>query len=539
MGGAKIEQKISFEGPEMSFSREIHDKAGKTYGFLIYSDVRIGIPKVYVEDSSIASVRVTDANDNRGYYCNITGLKEGETTLIAEMGGAKIEQKISFEGPEMSFSREIHDKAGKTYGFLIYSDVRIGIPKVYVEDSSIASVRVTDANDNRGYYCNITGLKEGETTLIAEMGGAKIEQKISFEGPEMSFSREIHDKAGKTYGFLIYSDVRIGIPKVYVEDSSIASVRVTDANDNRGYYCNITGLKEGETTLIAEMGGAKIEQKISFEGVGMSFSRTLNGEYGTTYGFLVLSDDRNGVLNLYTENENIANVRVVDPNDERGYYCEIDLLNEGVTTIIAEKDELTISMEVVVEKPAVIFSREVRGIVGETYGFLMYTDDRNEAPSICVEDSSIADVQIVDPNDQRGYYCEVTGLKDGSTYIIAEKNDKQYKMSVVFTDKGPSRGIDVSRYQLNINWSKVKNNGIEFAFIRAGGRYGASGSIYKDSYFEQNMRGAINAGIDVGVYFFTQAINESEAREEARYVCNLAKNYKVTYPIVIDTETLR
>ena len=286
------------------------------------------------------------------------------------------------------------------------------------------------------------------------------------------------------------------------------------------------------------MGGAKIEQKISFEGVGMSFSRTLNGEYGTTYGFLVLSDDRNGVLNLYTENENIANVRVVDPNDERGYYCEIDLLNEGVTTIIAEKDELTISMEVVVEKPAVIFSREVRGIVGETYGFLMYTDDRNEAPSICVEDSSIADVQIVDPNDQRGYYCEVTGLKDGSTYIIAEKNDKQYKMSVVFTDKGPSRGIDVSRYQLNINWSKVKNNGIEFAFIRAGGRYGASGSIYKDSYFEQNMRGAINAGIDVGVYFFTQAINESEAREEARYVCNLAKNYKVTYPIVIDTEYL-
>lgn len=99
-----------------------------------------------------------------------------------------------------------------------------------------------------------------------------------------------------------------------------------------------------------------------------------------------------------------------------------------------------------------------------------------------------------------------------------------------------NKGIDVSVFQGNIDWSRVKNAGITFAFIRAGGRYTSAGTIFNDSQFEANMKGATLNDIPVGAYFFTAAINESEAIEEAQYLINRVKNYNVSLPLVIDTE---
>lgn len=102
----------------------------------------------------------------------------------------------------------------------------------------------------------------------------------------------------------------------------------------------------------------------------------------------------------------------------------------------------------------------------------------------------------------------------------------------------PYKGIDVSAFQNTIDWAKVKESGIEFAFIRAGGRYGMSGKFYDDAQFDANMKGANANGIHTGVYFFSQAVTEAEAVEEADYTINKAKAYKVDCPIVIDTESL-
>ncbi|MDD6236487.1 MAG: GH25 family lysozyme [Clostridiales bacterium] len=110
-------------------------------------------------------------------------------------------------------------------------------------------------------------------------------------------------------------------------------------------------------------------------------------------------------------------------------------------------------------------------------------------------------------------------------------------------------GIDVSKYQGDIDWNKVKNDGVEFAIIRIGYRgYGSAGTIAKDPKFLQNIINATNVGIDCGLYFFTQAINKAEAEEEAVKVVewiNEAKQNtawtaagkkKLTYPIYFDTE---
>jgi len=97
-------------------------------------------------------------------------------------------------------------------------------------------------------------------------------------------------------------------------------------------------------------------------------------------------------------------------------------------------------------------------------------------------------------------------------------------------------GIDVSKWNKEIDWEQVRKEGVEFAIIRAGYRGSSSGSLIVDPYFEQNIKGALDNGIDVGIYFFTQALNEREAVEEASIVLSLIKGYKITYPVFIDTE---
>lgn len=98
-------------------------------------------------------------------------------------------------------------------------------------------------------------------------------------------------------------------------------------------------------------------------------------------------------------------------------------------------------------------------------------------------------------------------------------------------------GIDVSVFQGDIDWNAVKNDGIDFAILRVGYRgYGSKGIMEIDENFYKNYNGAINAGLDVGVYFYSQAVNADEAREEARYVLDAVEDCVLTYPIVYDWE---
>lgn len=97
-------------------------------------------------------------------------------------------------------------------------------------------------------------------------------------------------------------------------------------------------------------------------------------------------------------------------------------------------------------------------------------------------------------------------------------------------------GIDVSYYQGEIDWQAVAGAGVEFAMIRLGYRGYSQGSIQMDSYFERNIQGALDAGIEVGVYFFSQATSVWEAEEEAEFVLDTIKNYDVTYPVAFDWE---
>lgn len=97
-------------------------------------------------------------------------------------------------------------------------------------------------------------------------------------------------------------------------------------------------------------------------------------------------------------------------------------------------------------------------------------------------------------------------------------------------------GIDVSYYQGDIDWEQVAGAGVEFAMIRVGYRGYGSGKLVEDEKFVDNIEGALSAGLDVGVYFFSQALNVEEALEEADFMLERIAPYDITMPVVFDWE---
>ena len=128
-------------------------------------------------------------------------------------------------------------------------------------------------------------------------------------------------------------------------------------------------------------------------------------------------------------------------------------------------------------------------------------------------------------------------LADLNTTDKFYKEEKtEDKPSSEVSVKSGSVGVDVSKWNGSINWKQVAASGVSFAIIRCGYRGSATGALVQDPTFATNIKGAKAAGLKVGVYFFTQAVNEVEAVEEASMVVELIKNYGVSYPVFIDTE---
>jgi len=170
---------------------------------------------------------------------------------------------------------------------------------------------------------------------------------------------------------------------------------------------------------------------------------------------------------------------------------------------------------------------------------------KTEIADNAVNDSS---VMVEDPEADRHLYLRedsddtmniLNGRRLKSTGQSANPyTGIKYAHSDAFAGMNIYNGIDVSYYQSTIDWNKVKADGIEFVFVRVGYRgYGAAGTLAADICFEKHVEGALAAGLKVGLYYYTEAINTSEAKEEAQYCIEKAKNYDITLPIVYDYET--
>lgn len=160
----------------------------------------------------------------------------------------------------------------------------------------------------------------------------------------------------------------------------------------------------------------------------------------------------------------------------------------------------------------------------------------NEQPSGISEDpvvtkppEFIEDMNgVVIPN-----YDVETAQYDPALFSADENGRMVYADSSITT----LTGVDVSSHQKKIDWKKVAADGIDFAILRAAYRgYGSKGLLVEDERFKENIKGALAAGLDVGVYVFSQAVTEQEAVEEAEFVLDLIKGYELKYPVVFDWE---
>lgn len=126
----------------------------------------------------------------------------------------------------------------------------------------------------------------------------------------------------------------------------------------------------------------------------------------------------------------------------------------------------------------------------------------------------------------------------GPKYTIAQAKKKLIHQKKFKSKYKKVYGIDVSRWDEDVDWKKVKKSGVEFAIIQIGYRGKTDGKLMMDSHFKENIQGAYDVGIDIGIYYVTQALNTKEARGEANYCIKHLEAYKqwLSYPVFIDIE---
>lgn len=170
------------------------------------------------------------------------------------------------------------------------------------------------------------------------------------------------------------------------------------------------------------------------------------------------------------------------------------------------------------------------GILKVMFRFLSPKQEEETTTAIEVvdEDASAEKEDAEDPQSEENLVSEETGAETEITKILVAENTAE-------TD-AITMGIDVSKFQGTIDWKMVADAGIDFAMIRVGYRTQSSGEIMEDTNARYNMQEATANGLKIGAYFFSTAISDAEAREEAKWVADYISQYQITYPVAYNCE---
>ena len=226
---------------------------------------------------------------------------------------------------------------------------------------------------------------------------------------------------------------------------------------------------------------------------------------------------------------------------------KVTALKDGTATITAKAGEKTATCKVTVGKKYDP-KTDTTKLLKDKGGNQMYILVNGQYVEAKVADYYKSNVTFYKKETVTKYVYTGWQNLDGKTYYFDKNGNKVTGQQVIqgakynFNSDGTLNngsgvlGIDVSTHNGNIDWNKVKSSGVSYVIIRTGYRGSTQGSLVEDNKFRQNIKGATNAGLKVGVYFFSQAINEVEAVEEASMVLSQIKGYKLAYPVFIDVE---
>ena len=161
---------------------------------------------------------------------------------------------------------------------------------------------------------------------------------------------------------------------------------------------------------------------------------------------------------------------------------------------------------------------------GETYREAVYADYYTSTQFFIKGEAKYTGWQTL---DGKVYFFDAAGRKVTGEQVIQGAKYNFASDGSLVTGSG-TMGIDVSKWNGNIDWNAVKNSGVSYVIIRCGYRGSSQGALIEDPKFRANIQGATAAGLKVGVYFFTQAVDEVEAIEEASMVLDMVRNYRIS-----------
>lgn len=348
----------------------------------------------------------------------------------------------------------------------------------------------------------------------------------------------------------------------YEDDNQDGEVVITDLNE--GTYTLVAKAYEGfalpdaaEVSLVKYTVIENILESVVYEDESTIKEDPENGrddepedEPVTPNGSIVItppsySDDNNGVVShIKTQNDSYV---YETKNVSTAIFSDSDIASyEKAACFIENNDEIKEFEGLVKERTTVSVTDGDKSVIST---FLVKSDKKQESQTTAeketqtASDGKLYDVYTLSPvlvkeygdgwhniGGNRYYYRgsqRVTGWQniDGLQYYF-DGNGKLSSCTM----------IDVSTYNGDIDWNAVKAAGVDYAIIRVGYRGYGTARLVQDRRFEQNMRGAINAGIHVGAYIVTQAVNTEEAVEEASFIVEKCRGYNVTLPLAIDVE---
>ncbi len=526
-GGSNVEEVLPPENQEIKDEKkEIKLNADKTTIVVTktFTLKLINTTKNPVWSTSNKKVATVDKNGK------VTGIKAGTVTITAKLNNIKYNCKVKVEKPVINYTKRTIQKGYK------YVMRFTGTTLKPTWTSSNKSVATIDKNGK------IIAKKKGTTKIKGSVGGKSYYCTVKVEDPSLNVKSKLIVK-GKKYQLKVKGSTRKITWKSY--SKKIATV------SKKGL---VTAKKAGKVKIVAVIGGIEYPCTITVVNKGLSKSSivmTKGNKYTLkVYGLSgrkkwssskksIATVSSNGVVTAKGKGTATITLKI----GSKKYKCKVKVeaptLSVSKTTIIEQSNSTfkisgtskKVTWKTANSKIATVNSKGL--VTGKKPGTVNITgvvDGRNFTYKITVRNGANFSGWIEKGNKEL-YYA--SGVPVTSWQKI---NGRRY----CFNDKGElisKFGIDVSKYQADINWAKVKNDGVEFAMLRLGYRgYGKEGTLALDPKYKRNIEQANKYGIDCGVYFFTQAKTPAEGIAEAQYVLDNIKGYKVDYPIVIDTE---
>ncbi len=507
------------------------------------NDTRTLTAKIENTSSAPAWASSNSAVAEVGNDGTVKAVAVGTATITATVDGASASCTVTVtEDPKPSATISLDTQAitlKKGESRVLKATVSTGATPAWMSGNK--NVATVDMNGT------VTAVPAGSTTITATAEGVSASCTVTVTDEQAAFSlnpASLELKKGEAKDIAVVSNVQI--KSVAWGTDNPASVTVSGTGQN-GATGRVTGVKEGNATLTVSITTTdnketKLYCKVAVKGdyTKVTVTGAAQLAIGKTTTLTAVTEPKDGKITWTSSNDKIAKV------DDKGVVTGVAEGQVEIKAACTDNTAVYAVHKLAVKKTVADGTTKLK----DKDGNQMYYLDASGAYKEATYDDYSKYEKFYKMDKQASAY-KYTGWQtiDGSVFFFDKEGNFVTGEQVIqgakynFGSDGKmatgsgSMGIDVSKWNGNIDWNAVKNSGVSYAIIRCGYRGSSTGALIEDPKFRSNIKGAKAAGLKVGVYFFSQAVNEVEAVEEASMALSLASGYGLNYPIFLDVES--